>query len=458
MTTATAPLSATIEVFRPGTFGPMQGGALTFSADDLRAAADAYDPQGAPAPVVIGHPATDAPAFGWVAGLRFSSRRGNADMIREPFFQIFYQGVDITDDPAMSPTSIVYTDKRHGESDEVQVTVNNSTGQWLDEWHPDEGDRFKLIYGYTDEKVPAGEFVVDEDEPEGDSGGDRMTFKGLAAPKTQALRTSKHEAYEDQSLAEIVEKIAGRHSLTVEGEIEDVQFERVTQNGERDLQFLTRLADDYGHYFTVKGNQLVFTSRDGLRAREPVRTIDRITWLGQKLKRYRFRNADHVAAVRAEVRYHHPQRKQLVGAEASSVEDMGLVTASGDVIKAEVRVENDEQAKRVAKSRLDSRNARKVTGSLSLVGDPLLVAGSVIALTSFGRYDGRWLIVSSRHSIRRSGYDTEVEIERITDKQQADGKAGESRRKKKGKSAQAAAPASGVVDMGRVNADGSVTR
>lgn len=384
-------------------------------------------------------------------------------MIREPFFRLVYEGVDITDDLAMWPTSITYTDKRHGESDEVRVTVHNATGQWLDAWHPDEGNRFTLDYGYVDEWAPAGEFTIDEVEAEGDAGGDRMTFKGLAAPKTQALRTPKHEAYEDQSLAEIVEKIAGRHGLTVEGEIEDAQFERVTQNGERDLQFLKRLADDYGHYFTVKGSQLVFTSRDGLRAREPVRTIDRKTWLGQQLKRYRLRTADHVAASKAEVRYHHPQRKQIVGAEASSAEDMGLVTASGDVIKAEVRVENDEQAKRVAKSRLDSRNAGKQTGSLSLVGDPLLVAGSVIALTSFGRYDGRWLVVSSTHRMQRSGYETEIEIERITDKQQADGKAGESRRKKKGKSAQAATPASGivgagVVDMGRVNADGSVTR
>lgn len=75
MTTATAPHAATIEVFRPGTFGPMQGGALTFSADDLRAAADAYDPHGAPAPVVIGHPATDAPAFGWVTAMRFDDAR-----------------------------------------------------------------------------------------------------------------------------------------------------------------------------------------------------------------------------------------------------------------------------------------------------------------------------------------------------------------------------------------------
>lgn len=59
-------LTARIEVFRPGTFKPMEGDPITYSAADLRAIADAYDPETAPAPVVIGHPETDGPAFGWV--------------------------------------------------------------------------------------------------------------------------------------------------------------------------------------------------------------------------------------------------------------------------------------------------------------------------------------------------------------------------------------------------------
>ncbi len=62
----TNPLTARIEVFRPGTFKPMAGAAITYSAADLKAVADSYDPTTAPAPVVIGHPETDAPAFGWI--------------------------------------------------------------------------------------------------------------------------------------------------------------------------------------------------------------------------------------------------------------------------------------------------------------------------------------------------------------------------------------------------------
>lgn len=71
-----------IEVFRPGTFTPMEGRSITYSAADLRAAADAYDKETAPAPVVVGHPAIDAPAYAWAEGFEFdaTSQRLYADV------------------------------------------------------------------------------------------------------------------------------------------------------------------------------------------------------------------------------------------------------------------------------------------------------------------------------------------------------------------------------------------
>lgn len=71
MTTASA--TARIEVFRPGTFTPMEGAPITYSAADLKAVADAYDPETAPVPVVVGHPATDAPAYAWAKGFDYDA-------------------------------------------------------------------------------------------------------------------------------------------------------------------------------------------------------------------------------------------------------------------------------------------------------------------------------------------------------------------------------------------------
>lgn len=59
----------TIEIFRPGTHTSMRGDVLTFGESDLQATADAYDPALHEAPLVVGHPKHDAPAYGWAQSL-----------------------------------------------------------------------------------------------------------------------------------------------------------------------------------------------------------------------------------------------------------------------------------------------------------------------------------------------------------------------------------------------------
>lgn len=61
--------AATIRIARVGTFTSNEGVQVSFGAADLAAAAAAYDPKDDPAPLVVGHPRLDDPAYGWVSGL-----------------------------------------------------------------------------------------------------------------------------------------------------------------------------------------------------------------------------------------------------------------------------------------------------------------------------------------------------------------------------------------------------
>lgn len=56
----------TIRIARPGTFTSNEGVAVSFSEAMLAATVAAYDRASDPAPLVIGHPQLDAPAYGWV--------------------------------------------------------------------------------------------------------------------------------------------------------------------------------------------------------------------------------------------------------------------------------------------------------------------------------------------------------------------------------------------------------
>lgn len=58
-----------IHFFRAGTHKPAGGASITFSDSDLTAIADAYSPRLHEAPIVVGHPRTDAPAYGWIESI-----------------------------------------------------------------------------------------------------------------------------------------------------------------------------------------------------------------------------------------------------------------------------------------------------------------------------------------------------------------------------------------------------
>lgn len=61
-----------LHIFRPGRHTAMSGAAISFSDSDLQATCLAYDPAKWRAPLVVGHPRVDAPAYGWVDGVKFS--------------------------------------------------------------------------------------------------------------------------------------------------------------------------------------------------------------------------------------------------------------------------------------------------------------------------------------------------------------------------------------------------
>jgi hypothetical protein len=81
-------LTKAIELFKPGRHITMSGEVITFSDSDLRATAEAYDPAVYEAPLVIGHPKLDDPAYGWAKSLAFADSVLRAEPAQvEPAFE-----------------------------------------------------------------------------------------------------------------------------------------------------------------------------------------------------------------------------------------------------------------------------------------------------------------------------------------------------------------------------------
>jgi hypothetical protein len=83
-----------IQIFRTGRHVAMSGAALSFSESDLQACANAYDPAKHEAPIVVGHPKHDGPAYGWVNKLSFAEGGLEADphQVNPDFAELVEQG------------------------------------------------------------------------------------------------------------------------------------------------------------------------------------------------------------------------------------------------------------------------------------------------------------------------------------------------------------------------------
>lgn len=82
------------EIFKPGRHTSAGGSTLEFGEDVLRAAVAAYDPALHEAPIVVGHPKDNHPAFGWIKSLEFSDGKllANPGEINPDFSELVASG------------------------------------------------------------------------------------------------------------------------------------------------------------------------------------------------------------------------------------------------------------------------------------------------------------------------------------------------------------------------------
>ena len=94
MSTSNTTSSPRIPFFKPGDLTAHDGRKVSFSAADLQAIAESYDPTLSRAPLVVGHPDLDKPAYGWAKSLSVEGDllMAEADQVEVQFAQMVNDG------------------------------------------------------------------------------------------------------------------------------------------------------------------------------------------------------------------------------------------------------------------------------------------------------------------------------------------------------------------------------
>lgn len=339
--------------------------------------------------------------------------------VPRPVFVIRYEQKDITNDLTPYVRAVTYTDYLSGQSDTLEVELEDVDGRWLDTWYPGKGDQLSADMGYDNAPLlPCGSFEIDEIELSFPPSIVRI--KALSTGVKKSVRTHQGRAYENTTLAAIAQRVAKRNKLTLVGKVREIRIDRVTQYMETDVAFLTRLAREFGYAFKIAGNKLVFSELAELRS-----TAAAVTLTLQELTQMTLR--DKIKEVYQEVkqRYHNPKTKklevygvkdgqvQVVGQSEARSKDSGQ-QVSADTHKMTARAGSKATAQVKAQAALDASNLLQTAGSMTIPGNTRLVAGNTLELQRCGKLAGKYLIEAARHRMERSsGYTTEIEVKRV---------------------------------------------
>ena len=182
-----------------------------------------------------------------------------------------------------------------------------------------------------------------------------------------------------------------------------IKVARSTQNNETDLSYLSRICEQYGLAFNIKPPLMVFYSKIHLESAPSIITINK-----SYISSYDITDKTENTFAKANVIYHDPVKNETITNENDYDNYEGGQT--NDVLTIRTKVENKEQADAIAKSAIQNHNSKTRTGSISLPGNILLLAGSNFNKVGFGIFDGKYTITSSSHSIDKgAGYSTSIE-------------------------------------------------
>lgn len=325
--------------------------------------------------------------------------------IEEAEYELLYAGRTITADIMPFVIGITFSDRAKNESDEIEISLDDTQANWQSSWFPVQGETISLLITKRNKTLNCGNFVIDEITGNFSESGDEISIKAIGTGINKALRTISNYAHENKTIREIVNAIASKHGLNVSGHIPNITLQRKTQYNQTDLQFLKSLSEKYGFTFTIKGNQLIFTESfqhesDDVELYFDRHQISSLSIVDKSTKKYRD----------AILKYHHPQTKKAITYRTS---ETNFPNNSSDTLVLHTRVENERQAEQILKSALHAANSLKQEGTIELPGNPEVVSGRKINITGFGLFSGDYYVLETTHSVSREGdYTTSATIKK----------------------------------------------
>jgi phage protein D len=325
----------------------------------------------------------------------------------KPDFKIVIGGFNATSKLKDRLLSLTINDAAGVKSDTVKIELDDRGNRLIE---PPDGAIILVFLGYEGMPLfPMGIFILDRVEY--DIAPDRMIIHGKAADFGGTLKEQKTRNWDEKTIGEIVETIAGEHDLAprVADAFKDIKYEYLAQNAESDINFLTRIGKDHDALVSVKQlkdsekRALLFTGRGEGKSASGLSLPQAWIFKSQVLPGSRITKSKATIYKSVEATWHNDEtgdREAVLLGEGSPKFEITHPHATKD------------EAKRAAKSKLDEQARAAHTISVRLIGNPIYRAeGQMVAIGFRPSVPFLWSIKKVSHQLTNSGFTTQIDGE-----------------------------------------------
>ncbi len=314
-------------------------------------------------------------------------------------------GKDISDIIRKYLISIVIKDEADTKSDTLTIKLANPAELIS---IPSKGVNIEVLLSDQTSTISKGIYTVDNVKVEAPP--ETLTIEAKATPFTQSsdynsLKDKLTTVINSQSLATTLQEIADKANLEFipSDTIADINHEELHLDAENYLQLMARLAKDYQLLIKPTYGKLVALPKsEGVKSSGS--KLGTISLTKQDLTKWSFNFPERAKYTAVSASWHDTELAQT---KTISVGD----ATAGDTYALPATLNSELEATTKAQAKLKQLTKQERSGSLSMIGNPLVQAEMTLSLEGFyPLLNGDWVCQSVTHSLSSSGYTTSASI------------------------------------------------
>ena len=353
------------------------------------------------------------------------------DQARRTKVNLYFNGVDVTEQLQPYFLSLTYLDVQEDEADDLQLEFMDAPlndpmapGVWVQSWLNQAVDaaagrgmsiRAEIVRQNwngdgAEDKLDTGLFELDSVDVSGPPAV--VTIKCTALPFTAQFRqTEKCKAWESYNLSGIASEMAGNNGMSCMFlAASDPFYDRVEQYETTDIAFLQQLCHDAGLSLKATNQQIVVFDQVDYESKAPVKTI----------KRGDGSYTDYTLSTSTADTQYQSCRVWYNDLTSASViegiaycDDYDSTKEGNEQLDLNRKVGSAGEAKALAEKNLRLHNKFERLVSFSMAGDTTLLAGLTIQTEDWGGWDGKSIITKAKHRVSNDGYRTDIVARRV---------------------------------------------